>query len=129
VTLGGTGAAAPSSGATGPRGPAGPPGKVEVVTCHTVTKIVTHRHRKVHVHRQSCTTRTITGNAKFTATKTSERATLTRRGRVYARGGASASGALVLRDLRPLAPGTYTLTIEVRRGGRVVTTRARVTIG
>jgi hypothetical protein len=130
VALSGTGTEMPAgpAGATGPSGPAGPPGRVELVRCHTVAKIVARGHRKVRVTRQACSTKTVSGTAKFTATAASEHATLSRGGLVYASGGPGATGGLVLRARRALAPGAYTLTLRTRRGKRVLTTRQRVVV-
>ncbi len=133
VALSGTGGALPAgpagpAGATGASGPAGTSGAVELVRCHTVTRTVTRHHRKVRVAQQQCSTKTVTGTAKFTTTAAAEHATLSRGGVLFASGGSGASGVLVLRERRALAPGTYVLTLRTRRGTRVQTTRRRVTV-
>ena len=135
VALSGTGGGAAvqgptgPAGATGPGGSAGAPGKVRLVTCHAVKKTVTRKHKKVRVTQQKCTTKTVTGGAKFTTTGASERATLWRAGVVYARGGANASGAVVLRAQRPVTPGSYVRTLRIVRRGRTSTFWEPVTIG
>ncbi len=95
-----------SNGKTGPRGPAG---KVELVTC------VKQKH-----HKQKCTAKTVTGTVKFTIFARVFGASLSRRGEVYARGEATdvrgRISHLVLRDVRPLVRGEYTLTLRDRRG-------------
>ena len=63
---------------------------------------------------RECTTKLVSGTVKFTATASSARAALSRRGVVYATGAAVAHhGRLRVRlaAVRSLAPGRYTLTI------------------
>jgi hypothetical protein len=118
-----TGATGPvgPTGATGPAGPQGAPGQIELVTCTTV-----RTHGRTHgAKRQVCTTRLISGTATFTTTDA--RATLTRAGVVYARGTAHLT-RLVLRQVRPLRAGSYTLTLTRRSGRRVITSRQRIII-
>jgi hypothetical protein len=104
---GSTGSAG-AQGAPGPAGPAGkegPAGKVELVTCNKVG------------NKQKCTTKLVSGTAKFTATGSSAsaaQATLSRHGTVYAAGIArSTHGRMSLRLLtvRRLRAGRYTLTL------------------
>jgi Divergent InlB B-repeat domain len=106
-----------SAGAQGPAGPAGPAGregaagKVEIVTCTKVGK------------KKRCTTRTASGTFKLSAL--SARATLSRRGVVYATGATVRARmgiwGLRLNGVRALRPGRYTLTLVsgVGRGERV----------
>jgi hypothetical protein len=109
------------AGMQGPAGANGAAGKVEVVTCRTVTVKVHGKKRK----RKKCTVRLVSGTVKFT---TAKRASLRRAGRLYATGFASRShGRLQLRltPLRELTRGRYVLTI---RTGRHVSRQA-LTIG
>jgi Glycine rich protein len=133
VALAGTGGSLPTgpAGAQGVQGPAGPQGaagKIELVTCKTVTKKVKGHRRKVQV----CTTRLVSGVVKFTAA-TADRATISRRGIVFATGvrvtTAPGRAQLVLSDSRPLTRGRYTLTIRRRRGRRLLTRRMTIRIG
>ena len=90
------------AGAQGPAGPQGPAGKVELVTCTKVKG------------KQRCTTKLVSGTAKFTTTGLAAHATLSRHGVVYAAGTArTAPGRISLRltPLRQLRPGKYTLTL------------------
>lgn len=84
MSLSGTGGSLPQgpAGQTGATGPRGSEGKVELVTCKTVTKKVGHRLRKVN----KCSGRIVSGTVKFTTTGTVVHATLARRGVVYATG-------------------------------------------
>jgi Galactose oxidase, central domain len=97
-----------ASGQNGAPGKDGATGKVQLVTCttKTITKKV-HGHRKTQ-KKTTCTSKTVTGPVKFTTTKT--RATLSRRGVIYATGTASGSRVTLLAR-RTIRPGTYTLTI------------------
>jgi hypothetical protein len=114
------------SGGSLPQGPAGAPGangapgapghdgKVELVTCKNVTKRVKHKK----VKRRQCTGKLVSGTLKFTAGAAT--ATLSRAGKVYARGSASADGRkLELTPSRRLRAGRYTLTLK-RRGRHAV---------
>ena len=137
IALSGTGgASAGQGGPTGPAGPTGPsgapgtPGKVRLVTCHAVKKTVTRKHKKVHITQQKCTTKTIVGSATFTTTGASERATISRAGVVYARGGATA----VRRARAPRAAADRARQLRAAaadhvRAARVSTVREPVTIG
>lgn len=90
------------AGAQGPAGPQGPAGKVELVTCKKIKG------------KQHCTTKLVSGTAKFTTTGLTAQATLSRHGVVYAAGTAhTARGRMSLRltPLRSLRPGKYTLTL------------------
>jgi hypothetical protein len=89
-------------GPTGAQGPTGPAGKIELVTCTKVKG------------KQRCTTKLVSGTAKFTTTGLAAQAALSRRGVVYAAGTAhTARGrmSLWLTPLRSLRPGKYTLTL------------------
>lgn len=104
---GSTGAQGPAGPAGVPRpagvpGPSGPTGKVELVTCKTVKG------------KQHCTTKLVSGTVRFTAAASAAKATLSRRGVVFASGSALITrGRMSLRlaPLRPLRPGKYTLTL------------------
>ena len=109
------------TGGTGPRGPAGQPGEIRLVTCKTVT--VVKRGKKVK--RQTCTTKTITGTVSFTAARA--RATLKRGTVAYAVGIASTT-RLILRAVRVVRPGRYTLVLTRTLGHRRVTTQQPITI-
>jgi Glycine rich protein len=115
VSLAGMGGSLPA-GPQGPPGPRGKPGQVELITCHTVT-VTVHSGGKTHkVARQKCTGKLISGPVKFTVASSSQ-ATLRRGSRVYARGTASSRG-VVLRAVRSIASGRYTLVLRYRSGKR-----------
>jgi DNA-binding beta-propeller fold protein YncE len=109
---GGVGATGPpggngKEGAQGRAGAHGPAGEIEIVTC-------------VHVKgKQRCTAKLVSGAVRFTTAGVAARATLSRRGVVYAAGSARlAHGNMSLRLLpvRRLRPGRYTLTLVVGTG-------------
>jgi hypothetical protein len=103
---GAAGAQGPA-GAAGAQGPAGPAGKVQLVTCKKVGK------------KQKCTTKLVSGTAKFTATGSVARASLSRAGVVYATGSARRVHGrmrLVLRSSGYLAAGHYNLTLVSGHG-------------
>jgi hypothetical protein len=88
--------------------------------------MIVRSHGRSHgARRQVCTTKLISGTATFTTTFA--RATLTRAGVIYARGTAHLT-RLVLRQLRPLRAGSYTLTLTRHSGRRVLTSRQRIII-
>jgi hypothetical protein len=91
------------------------------VTCKTVT-VLTHGKK---LKRQKCTTKTITGTASFTTV--GARATLKRGTVTYATGTAS-TARVILRALRAVRPGRYTLVLTRTVGHRRVTTRRPITI-
>jgi len=102
------------AGAQGPAGPQGPAGEVELVTCKKVKG------------KQHCTTKLVSGTAKFTTSGSAARATLSRHGMVYGAGSARTSHgriSLRLEPLRSLRPGKYTLTL-VSGTGRHETIRS-----
>jgi len=122
----GTNGAAGTNGTNGATGPQGPAGKVELVTCKTITKTVNHKKKTVQV----CTTKLVSGVVKFT-TSGAVSASLARHGIVYATGAATRTGSrtrLLLTAIRRLDPGRYTLTLNSRHGKRVTTSRQQVTI-
>jgi virginiamycin B lyase len=87
-------------------------GKVELVTCHTVTR---------PVKRQPCTIKGFTGPVRFIAPPGTARATLTRAGVVYAGGYALRTRAgeeSRLLIVRRVARGRYTLVLGNNRGSR-----------
>ena len=102
------------------------------MSCKTVTRTVTRHGKKVKVKRQKCTTKLVSGPVKFTAANTSARATLSRRGVVYATGYAYASRRGVRRTVllvaRTLRPGRYTLTLTSGRGRHTTRTHSQITI-
>ena len=112
-------------GATGPRGPAG---KVELVTCKTVTVKVKGRRRKV----VKCSGRLVSGTVKFTTSAASDTATIARGKTVYATGATIATGdgrqQLLMKALKPLRAGRYTLTVRHRVPGRSSSRRETITI-
>jgi hypothetical protein len=133
---GATGPQGPS-GVTGPQGPQGqtgppgPAGTVELVRCQTVTRTVIRNGRRVKVNGQLCTAKLVSGPVKFTTAFASARATLTRRGVVYATGYSYARpGGLRTKLLaaRRLRPGRYTLTLTSHRSLRTVRTPSQITI-
>jgi hypothetical protein len=128
-----TGATGPAGaqgaqGVQGPPGPKGAPGKIELVTCRTVSEKVKGQRRQVH----KCTGRLVSGTVKFTLAPGSFHATISRNGRVYARGTSVAAGLapgwLVLNDRRPLTHGRYTLAFSGRRGPHRINRRMTITI-
>jgi hypothetical protein len=122
-----TGAVGPA-GATGLTGTQGPSGKIELVTCKTVTvtvkKKIKGKTKKVKKTEQKCTGKTVSGTVKFTASGTIVKATLSRGRDVYATGMARmgstrTEGALQVR--RKLTAGRYTLTLF--KGSKLVARR------
>jgi hypothetical protein len=137
VGLMGTGGQLPQgppgpNGTNGAPGAQGPTGKVELVTCRTVTKTVKKKvrgkTRKVKVTKRVCTTKLVSGPVKFTTSAASYRATLSRGRETYATGTAAAAGPglwkLALSDRRAVHAGRYTLTLSRGR----VTRRLTITI-
>jgi hypothetical protein len=140
VSLSGTGGSLPQ-GPTGPQGIQGPTGaqgatgaqgtagKVELVTCDTVTKKTNGHPRKVQV----CNARLVSGTFKLTTTGEIEHAAISRRGTLCATGtsvpASDGGSVLVLKDTPRLAPGDYTLTLRSRRSHHWVTHRGSITIG
>lgn len=128
-TLGRVGPAGPA-GPAGPSGAAGAPGaagakgadgKVQVVTCRRVSVRVRGKRRR----RNRCTTRLVTTAVKFTTSTnpTKARVTLSRAGRVVARGTARLThrrAAVSVRAGKTLR-GRYTLRLI--KHGRVIATR------
>lgn len=110
---GATGPTGPTgaTGATGPVGPKGTAGQIDLVTCTTSTKTVNHKKKTV----TKCTSKIVSSPATFTS-DSEARATLGRRGYVYATGTVS-GGRVLLRATRALPAGRYTLTL-VRGHGR-----------
>ncbi|MGD0272343.1 MAG: FG-GAP-like repeat-containing protein [Gaiellaceae bacterium] len=123
---GATGATGPTgaTGATGPRGLKGASGKIELVTC----KVVTVKVKGKKVKRNKCQTKLVSGTVKFTTASVVMRASLSRGGVLYATGTASRKSGLVLRSLRRVLAGRYTLTLRYHQGHMQVTTRSPITI-
>ena len=121
---GATGAAGAAGAKARPRGEQGQAGRIELVTCKPVTKIVKGQPHTV----QQCTTKLVSGTVKFTTTAGVVRATLSRAGTVYAAGTIAAtarhSSELVLASRRPLRVGTYTLTVRSRQHGQLIVRRS-----
>ena len=115
------------TGATGATGPRGQSGKVEIVTCKTVTKKVKGHRRKV----QQCSGRLVSGTVKFTTSGASDTATIARGQTVYATGALITMGdgrrQLLLKQLKPLRAGRYTLTVRHRTHGRSSARRETIT--
>jgi Glycine rich protein len=106
------------AGVAGPKGPAGPKGKrgpqglTAEYTCHP-----RERHGK---YKNACFVRLVSTSASNAAVK----ATLERKGVVYA-SGAPSEGRLVLAARRPVPAGRYTLVLAAKHG----TSSETVTIG
>ena len=128
VPLSGTGASTPvapivPTGSTGSVTPGSqPPGKVELLSCasvsRTVTKTVKGKTRKARVRQERCSGKLVSGTVDLTIGGGVNRATLAR-GRVkYATGtDVQLSGGrsqLALTNLRPLRRGRYTLRTRGR---------------
>jgi hypothetical protein len=102
-----------AKGATGPKGAQGPPGKVELITCEKV------KSAKTGKIVQSCQTKKGSVPAKFTGVGTKLAATLSRGKVVYATGfalSASSRTQLLLRPLRGIGRGSYTLSVKRGNG-------------
>jgi len=127
-----TGPTGPHSptGPTGVQGPTGKPGtagRVELITCKTITKRV-KGHRKTV---QKCKGKLISGTVKFTSTTATDTATLSRAGIVYGSGESVAVGGateLVLAQRHRLRPGVYTLTLRTRKHGRRIVRKQQITM-
>jgi virginiamycin B lyase len=117
---GGTGA----TGAPGPVGPKGSAGKIELVTCSTVTRTVTRKGKRSKVKVKKCKTRQVSGTVKFTTAS----ARLTRGAVVYATGTARGNRVVLQRRRRTLPTGRYTLELTHRSGRLRTTTRQPVRI-
>ena len=156
VSLSGTGGQLPQgptgpTGATGPTGPTGPAGAIgatgpsgatgaqgpaghiELVVCRMVTKKTTKHGRKVAIKVRKCTTKLVSGTVKFTIASHAVRVTVSRAGVTYAVGRAIPAGTrnlrLVLtRQIHPLRPGHYILTLTSRHGARRILDRRPITI-
>jgi streptogramin lyase len=119
---GSAGATGPAgaTGATGATGARGAAGQVDLVTCTTSTTTVKHKPKKV----TKCTSRQVSSPATFTS-DSEVRATLGRRGFVFASGWAS-GGRVQLHATRALAAGRYTLTLVSGHGRRARVRRSTV---
>jgi hypothetical protein len=109
-----------TQGTAGPEGKEGPAGKVEIVTC-------TKKGGK-----QTCTTKLLSGSVKFIASASAARATLSRRGRVFAVGTVRMLDGhiefLLSNPRVELSHGRYTLTIKRKTGRHTTTTHQTITI-
>ena len=131
------GGAAGPSGATGPAGPAGPtgprgrPGTVELVTCLTVTTRAPKK-RPPFVHRRVCTGSPARASFKLQGSGVAARVAVRRGHTVYATGTGivdpNGTDRLVLSARRALTPGSYTLQLRRRLGGRWVTERQQISL-
>ena len=122
-----------ATGATGQTGARGPAGQIELVVCRTVTKKTTRNGRNIAVKVRKCTTKLVSGTVKFTIAGHDVGATVSGAGVTYATGRAIPTGPdqwrLVLtRQIHPLRPGRYILTLRSRHGGRRILERRPITI-
>jgi streptogramin lyase len=122
---GATGATGPAgaSGASGPAGPRGLAGQIDLVTCTTSTKTVKGKPKTV----TKCTSRPVPSPATFTS-DSEARATLGRRGHLYATGTAE-HGRVLLHATRALPSGRYTLTLTSGHGRHTLVRRLAVELG
>jgi hypothetical protein len=125
---GGAGAA----GARGPQGKPGTPGAVELLTCKLVMRPAQRGGRKTSESVQRCAGKLISGIVKFTTTGTATKATISRRGHVYATGVqvlvSGDQADLVLKPVRAVINGRYTLVLRTRYADHHTTTRSSITI-
>jgi len=122
-----------AKGATGATGPVGSPGKVELVVCNKVSKTVTSHGHKHKVTVQKCTTRLVSGTAKFVIDSDDPGASVSRAGITYATGLAITTGTdhlklVFTRQLHRLGLGRYTLTLRNRHGKPRILERRQITI-
>ena len=99
-----------TNGTQGPAGPQGPAGRIELVTCKSVTT-GKGKHRKTV---QKCTTKLTSSPVRFTTAGASIAAVLSRGKIIYATGSAIDSGKrtkLLLSPRRNIGKGSYTLTL------------------
>ena len=125
---GATGATGPAgatgaTGAKGATGPRGKPGKIQLVTC----RVVKVKVKGKMVKRKKCTTRLVSGTVKFTTTSVAK-ARLSKAGVLYAKGTLTKKSGLVLRAVRRVKTGIYTLTLRYRWSGMQLTARSRIRI-
>jgi hypothetical protein len=120
-----TGATGPQgpAGATGATGPQGKTGKVKIEICKAVA-IKLKSGKKVK--RVICSERRVWSTVKLGA-KRLVKASLSRKSVIYATGSATKKG-LMLRALRPLKAGSYTLTLSYKKGAKKVTVRSTAII-
>jgi hypothetical protein len=98
-------------------------GPIELMSCRVATVRVHSSHAQVTRRVSRCSMRKLGSNARFVVTGTLTFGLLTQRGKVYATG-VSGHGLLVLHEMRPIARGTYTLTLDY--GDHRTTTRVAV---
>jgi Collagen triple helix repeat (20 copies) len=136
-TTGATGSTGPegspgatgAAGANGSTGPPGAAGKVQHLTCKTVTKTETVHGHKRKVNVQQCTGKLVSSPLTIKASDADARATLSRSGKVYAAGTTrhvAGGTSVTLSSSRRLRAGRYTLTL---RHGRRIVAEEQVTIG
>jgi hypothetical protein len=120
ASLSGAGGPAPTGpagmrGPAGARGPKGAPGKIELVTCRTVTRYVRRHGRKVRVSHKQCNAKLVSGPIKFKVADATVKAVISRGHVVYATGTGVAVGRtrsqLLLTERHTIRPGRYTLTL------------------
>ncbi len=109
-----------AQGQRGPQGKAGTAGLIELVTCTITTRTVKVKGKTHKLTQKSCTAKLVATAIKVSAAS-SDQATLTRAGKLFARG-RMWSGRLLLSATRRVPPGRYTLTIT--RGSHVIARRA-----
>lgn len=117
-----TGATGPA-GPTGARGATGPAGRVELITCRSVTRTVVERvhgkRRRVKRHLLRCTTRLASGRIDLEGSGSLSPATLSRGRTLYARGWAltqrRGGWLLLLTHPRRLPRGRYQLRVHLGR--------------
>jgi len=93
------------------------------VTC----KVVTVKVKGKTVKRNKCTAKLVSGTVKFTTASMVRRASISRGGVLYATGVVTNKG-LMLRALRKVRAGCYTLTLRFKQAGKQMTTRSQITI-
>jgi hypothetical protein len=119
-----------NSGSRGKNGKNGAPGKVEIVTCRSVVRIVRIHGKPQRKMMQRCAAKLVSGSVSVTGAQAAD-ARLTRGRVVYALGrevGNRSNRTLLLIPSRRLTRGVYTLTLISRHGRRATTTHERITI-
>ncbi len=108
-------------------GTRGPAGQIQIVVCTTVTTRVRRGRKLVKGTQKRCTSRLVSSPGRFASAR-GARASVSRRGIVYAAGVVTHAG-LVLLARRPLAAGRYALTLTLNRAGHTTTISETLTIG
>jgi hypothetical protein len=114
----------------GPRWPAGARGRVQLITCTTVTRTVTRHGHRVRVNQRRCRARLISGTLCVVLDRPRVDVRLTRGRTLYATGEArhTANGGvrIVLDRVRAVPAGRYTLVLRSRHGRMSVTRRLAI---